>query len=63
MSYYVICRTDAPMELGGGATVYRKGKYVLATSRDFPTKEAAETYAGTICASREAKVLEDVTGS
>ena len=61
MKYLVICREDAPMELGGGAYVVRKGKYVLATSREFDDQESAQEYADTICKSREARVLLDVT--
>lgn len=60
MKYRVICREDAPMELGGGATVMRKGKYVLV-SKEFDSQEAAVQYASEINPSREARVLLDVT--
>jgi predicted nucleic-acid-binding Zn-ribbon protein len=48
--YRVTCRTDR--ERDGS-----KGKYVLATSRDFDNIEEAAEYADTVSPSREAEVL------
>ncbi len=55
MSYYVICRGDTRPD---GS----KGKYVLATSRNFNSWSEADTYAGTVSSSREPKVLADLDG-
>ncbi len=54
MRYRVICREDCTPE-------GERGKYVLATSREFDNQPAAIEYAATIDQSREPRVLLDVT--
>lgn len=54
--FRVICRLDRTSD---GA----KGKYTLATSKEFATSEEALAYAKTVCSSREPKVLMVVMDS
>jgi hypothetical protein len=59
MNYYVMCRLDETMDDNGNYTV--QGKYVLATSRSFPTYGEAEIYSGAIAPSREPRILLEVS--
>ena len=54
MNYYVMCRLDYSPEEG------EPGKYILATSRSFPSFKAAETYAEGIDPGREPKIVMEV---
>ena len=58
MNYYVMCKLDPPVLSNDDEP--EMGKYVLATSRPFPSFGEAETYAEGIAPVREPKILLEV---